>query len=151
MTPDARVTLFLNAMVKLERRVYKRIGKTTPAEAATLKKELEVILRENVSTKGMGPKRFGMNLTSGLSASDPPQYDQEVLGVEDGPKSSTFYVVTKHRKDPNRIWRYVVIDAKGSLAIDEVQSRWLSREEAQKVAKGQWDKLPKIKWDKLGY
>jgi hypothetical protein len=151
MTPDARVTSFVNAMAKWERRVFKKIGRATPAETAALKKELEAIFDDNLSTKGKSRSRFGVRLTSGLTAADPPKFDQEVARVEDGPKSSQFYVVTKHRKDPNKIWRYVVIDFKGTPAIDDLQTRWLSKEESKKVAKGEWDKLPKGKWEKLAY
>jgi hypothetical protein len=138
-------------MTKWERSVYKKIGKTTPADAAALKKELQSIFDENLTTKGKSPARFGVRLTSGLTAGDPPEFDQEVIVVKDGPKPGVFHVVTKHRKMSNTLWRYVVVDSDGLMAIDDRQTRVLSKDESQKVASGQGNKLPEGKWQKLGY
>ena len=61
MTPDARVTAFVTAITRWERRVFKKIGRTSPAETAELKKDLEAIFDENLSTKGKSRTRFGVS------------------------------------------------------------------------------------------
>ncbi len=152
MTPEKRVQLFLNAMTKWEKRVFPRLDDSTPKKDKIFQKELEAIYQEHLSTTGWSRKRFGMNLEGGLSAQDPPKFDQEVIKVEETAKRSVFRVTTRPRQDPGMLWRFIVsVDAKGVPRIDDLEGRVLSKPEEKKNAKGQWDELGPGEWEHFDY
>ena len=123
MTPEERVRAFLDAMTAWEPRAQRAITTgVSAAEDESLKAALRAIYDEHLSDKGKAPARFGRNLAGpGPTVQDPPKFDQDVQRVEDGPKKSLFYVMTKPRHDPNTGWRFTVaVDAKGVPRIDDL-------------------------------
>jgi hypothetical protein len=110
MTPEERVRAFLDAMTAWEPRALRAI--TTGASATE---------KESVKA-GFGPSTTSTCRTRGRpSVQDPPKFDQDVQRVEDGPKKSLFYVMTKPRHDPNTGWRFTVaVDAKCVPRIDDL-------------------------------
>jgi hypothetical protein len=122
MTPEERVRAFLDAMTEWEPRAHSGLLSGQKVHEGPIRDQLRAIYEEHCSAKGKGPARFGRNLLGGgqgLSAQ--PKFDQDVLQVEDGPKKSLFYVMTKPRHDPNTGWRFTVaVDAKGVPRIDDL-------------------------------
>jgi hypothetical protein len=97
-------------------------GKNSEQDCAVARSALSAIYEESLSEKAKGPKKWGMRLAGPVSG-DPPQYDQEVTGVEPGPRS-TSYVLTKHRTLPKMVWRYsVVTEADRDPRIDDLRVR----------------------------
>jgi hypothetical protein len=142
VTPEERVRAFMTAMTEWEPRAHSALLSGEKVREGPIRDQLRTLYEEHCSAKGKGPARFGRNLLGGgqgLSAE--PKFNQEILRVENGPKNSVFYVITKPRADPNTLWRFTVtVDKAGTPLIDDLHGIALTR-----------DGEPHGEWAKFGY
>ena len=124
MSPEERLQQFMDAMKEWELKTFTLEPETEEFRAAA-GAALQAIFNTHLSAKGKDLKHWGTRLASG-SASSPPQYDQELIKTEDGPKPSTVYAYTKHRTTPRKWWRYAIITgADGDPRIDDLKSTYV--------------------------
>jgi len=121
VTPEERVRAFMTAMTACRSEAHEVQASRDNARREALTERLRAIYEEHCSAKGKGPNRFGRNLIGPGPVVDPPKFNQEILRVENGPKKSVSYVITKPRADTNTLWRFTVtVDKAGTPLIDDL-------------------------------
>jgi len=127
---------------KWERRVFKKIGRATPAETAALKKELEAIFDDNLSTKGKSRSRFGVRLTSG-SPQRIREIRQEVARVRGWPQVVPVLRGDEASQGPQQDLEVRRHRLQGHAGDRRSADSLALQGGVEKGGEGEWDKLPK--------